>query len=87
MAEPIFNGRTKIVLGVGGALAILSAVFTAGMSYAQLAAHTKDAVRHESPAQKEARIDDRIKLNLEPIKVELRELNKKLDRLIAEEKK
>ena len=78
------NGKTKVGLTITGAVAVLLSVFTAGMNYRELTGHIADKSTHESVDAKNHRIDERVVLRLEPIKVQLTEMNKKLDRLLSE---
>lgn len=89
MAE--FNGK-RITLTVAGVVAVLAAVFTAGINYHRVEAHVDDTVVHETPMAKTMRIDERIKFRIDPVLVQLSALQsdtdrieKKLDRLLEKE--
>lgn len=80
----MLNGKTRMGFTIVGALAVLASVFTAGVNYRELSGHVEDTELHESVDAKNMRIDNRVVLRLAPIKVQLTEMNKKLDRLLSE---
>jgi hypothetical protein len=43
--------------------------------------HIADKERHETPTTKQERIDERVALHLAPLLVELREINRRLERM------
>jgi hypothetical protein len=79
------NGKTRMTLTIAGAIAVLAAVFTAGVSFARLDSHVDNDALHETPMEKTNRINDRINLRLRPIEVQLDEINKKIDHLLSKE--
>lgn len=83
------NGKTKLAIGITSILAVLAAVFTAGVNYRTMAAHVEDPRGHESQDIQEARIDSRIALHTLPLTVHNRScaanfnrLETKLDRMM-----
>ena len=76
------NGKTRFSLTVAAALAIVSAVFVAGMSYRDVSKHVSavNGERHETAGTKIERIDRRIESAMKPIE-------KQLDNLAADGKK
>jgi len=77
------NGKFKIALSVGGILAVLAMTFNAGATWRSLDSHSTNPTIHQTRQQKERMIDERVNLLIAPMRVELREANKKLDRLLA----
>ena len=77
------NGKTKVILSIGSLLALLAITFNAGATWRTLDSHSADGAIHQSREEKERMIDSRVRLLIAPLQVELREANKKLDRLLA----
>lgn len=77
------NGGFKVAVGV--ILGLVTGALTVGIHYggqqARLDSHIGDSARHETPEQKEHRIDDRVELWLQPILQQQREINRRLARI------
>lgn len=81
-----WNGRTRLVFEVVAILVALLLGFTTrafyfGSEMQKLKTHLEDVSRHEDTRQKTERIDSRVKLHLQPLLVELKAINARLDRM------
>jgi hypothetical protein len=76
------NGKLKVTLSIAGVIAMVSMVFYVGYTWAIISTHLTDIERHQTAREKELLVDERIALHLLPLRVEIREMNKKLDILL-----
>ena len=79
------NGKLRIALSLAGILTTASVVFYVGYTWAVINSHMGDGERHQTARQKEELIDERVDLHLKPLRVELRLMNAKLDRLLDQQ--
>ncbi len=81
---PPLNGKTKVGISIAAVVAMAAAIFTAGGSYRAVTSHADVEGIHETGEQMHPRIDERVRLHLNPIEVKLNEMDKKIDRLLDE---
>ena len=92
MSESRLNGATKWIIGIliGAITGALAAGTYLGSEKQVLRNHILATSLHETPTQKQERIDDRIRLYLAPLTIRQDETNRRLqeieNRLIKMEK-
>ena len=79
------NGKLKVTLSIAGIVGLVAMLLSIGYNWALMDSHLEDAERHQSVREKEHLIDERVDLHLKPLRVELRLMNKKLDRLLEQQ--